>query len=444
MLLIATPAYAYDVETHVGLTERAAQTAKLHDVLYKHWGRPLGLLEPLRGPKSDAIGRLNPVEGLRPDERGENSALGWLLAGAALADTPPENERNHFFEAITGRGLHDHGTMMGLMFWFFGDREVGGSFDGTGKAATDWVVDPKNPLSVQVALDSLEKSAAAPTPEERNLQLAQALMAMGSVAHVLEDMGSPSHVRNDFRKAHLEGVPGSSMWDRRSLYERFVALRYGRLGVPGPSGPAEQHAKLRDYFSTLATWTGPRFFSPGTLPQPVDCETPADLDKAIAQANASLKYAEPHIGKIDPRRFNAGVLPQVAYENDHGVLRFFLDDRIHAAYARAALPRTAQAAAGLMSFFLRGRISIAREGDAAVAKNEGVAFGKGTLTLYAEDSAGKRRVIGTGERAQVPGDARRVIAVFRGVDGAGEPLVAIEDVPVPSASAPDASNQLGQ
>ena len=444
LLLVATPAYAYDVETHVGLTERAAQSAKLHDILYKHWGRPLGLLEPLRGPKSQAIGRLNPVEGLRPDDRGENSALGWLLAGAALADSPPENERNHFFEATTGRGLHDHGTWAGIFFWFFGDREVGGSFDGTGKAAPDWVVDAKNPLSVQVALDALEKSAAAPAPDERNLALAQALLTMGAVAHALEDMGSPSHVRNDFRKAHLEGVPGSSVWDRRSLYERYVALRYGRLGVPGPSGPPEQHAKLRDYFSTLATWTAPRFFSPGTLPQDVDCETPADLDKAVAQANATLKYGAPRIGKIDPKRFQAGVLPQVAYENDHGVLRFSLDERVYAGYARVALPRTAQAAAGLMAFFVRGRMSIARDGDAVVAKNEGVAFGKGTLTLYAEDGGGKRRAIGTGERANVPGDAKRIIAVFRGVDNAGEPLVAIEDVPLPSAGAPDAGQQVGQ
>src|SRR5262249_39886568 len=147
-------AYAYDVDTHLGLTERAAQSAKLHDVLVKHWGRPLGLLEPLRAtramPLYDALGRLNPVEGLRPDDRGENTALGWLLAGAALAEVPPAHARNHFFDPTTGKGLHDTGTMMSLFFSLLGDREVGGDFNGTGQAAPDWVQDSKNPLSMSV------------------------------------------------------------------------------------------------------------------------------------------------------------------------------------------------------------------------------------------------------------------------------------------------------
>jgi hypothetical protein len=442
LLLCASPALAYDVDTHVGLTERAAQSAKLHETLVKHWGRPLGLLEPLRGKKSELFGRLNPVEGLRPDDRGENNALGWLLAGAALADTPPEHARNHFFDATTGKGLHDSGTWMRIFYSLFGDREVGGDFNGTGEAAPDWVVNPKNPLGLGVALESLQRSATAPTADDRNAALAQALLAMGAVAHVLEDMGSPSHVRNDFRKAHLQEVPGSSIWDRRSLYERYVARRYGRLGVPAPSGPPEEHAKLRDYFQALASWTAPRFFSPGTLPEPVDCESPADLEKAVAAANASLKYREPRIGHIDPRHFAGGMMPGVAFENDHGVLRFFLNDAVYASNARALLPRTAQSAAGLIAFFTRGRLAISREGDAMVVRSVGVPLGAGTMTLLAEDASGKRHSIGTGERASVPGDAKRMIAVFRGVDAAGEPLVAIEDVP--STGSADTSQTAGQ
>src|SRR5262249_36575918 len=157
-----------------------------------------------------------------------------------------------------GQGLHDRGTMMRLFFSLFGDREVGGSFDGTGMAAPDWVVDPKNPLGQKAMLDALERSAAAPTPAERNGALSTPLGAMGATAPVLEDMGSRSRVRTYFRKAHLGEGPGSSMWDRRSLYERYVARHYGRIGVPSSGGAAEQHAKLRDYFTGLASWVAPR------------------------------------------------------------------------------------------------------------------------------------------------------------------------------------------
>ena len=36
--------------------------------------------------------------------------------------------------------------------------------------------------------------------------------------------------------------------------------------------------------------------------------------KAVAAANASLKYREPHIGSIDPRHFAGGMMPGVAFD----------------------------------------------------------------------------------------------------------------------------------
>ena len=60
----------------------------------------------------------------------------------------------------------------------------------------------------------------------------------------------------------------------------------------------------------------------------------------------------------------------------------------------------------------------------------------GDVRLYADDAAGNRRPFATvsasadGARVSVPAGARRIAAVLRGSDAAGD-LVAVSEAPVP-------------
>src|SRR5262249_27639336 len=126
-------------------------------------------------------------------------------------------------------------------------------------------------------------------------------------------------------------------------------------------------------------------------------------------------------------------------------LTFFLDDRAFESQARVLLPKTANASAGLLAFLLRGQLVIAREGDGLSIRNAGPTLARGTLTVLSEDASGRRHPVAAitqgefpiatgGEAARVssiPTGAKRLVAVFRGQDAAGEPLVAIEDVASP-------------
>ena len=69
-----------------------------------------------------------------------------------------------------------------------------------------------------------------------NAALARALLALGGTLAVLEDAGDPAHVRNDFRGAYMSDG-GSSVFDRGSPFERYVAETFGQAGVPAAAKP---------------------------------------------------------------------------------------------------------------------------------------------------------------------------------------------------------------
>jgi hypothetical protein len=469
LLWMTRPVAAYDTATHVGLTERAAQASDLATLLSDHWGCPLGTDEPL-GPLAEpwrgrAL-RLDPDGGVVPDERdpqSRQSALALLLAGAALEGSPAARTRNHYYDPNTRRGLVVRGTLLRMFFSLFGDREIGGSL-GDGVAAPDWAVAQGNDLALSATLDALERSASAATPDERKRALGRALVGIGALMHLVEDMAAPAHVRDDFDGA-MTRVPGSSVWDRRSPYEYYVERRFGRLGVPAPAKgqtiPALPH--LRDYFVTLAEWVAPRFFSSGTLPAPVagaEGQAPAEM---LERAGRGLARPQP---QVPPPAIGGmvGTGGDVLASEDVPALAVYtidprdqsmaitLDPRTHAAYAQVLLPRAVLWAAGVLRFVARGRLAWV-DGN---LHNRGPQLANGAVTVLTEDSQGTRRTLAgaiafpaapvapggaIGHLAvPLPPGTKRLIAVFRGTDGAGEPLVAIEDVAAPAPSSEPAQN----
>ena len=425
-------ARAYDPPTHAGLTEQAALASTLHRKLVDRLARPLGLFERLRlEPDAELrhrLDRLDPEGGFVPDERGANTVLAWLTAGAVLEDVPAHRERNHFFDPSSGAGLDEMGqlalrtrltdvqTGIGSMRGVF----TGASFDGSGVASYAWAIAPRaqNDWGLNRFLDERERAATSSRPAERDQALVCALLAAGALVHLVEDAGDPALVRNDFRVA-LEA-------DDRS-YERFVVTRYGRVAVPEPGGAAIVKSRFLELFRDgsgggLAERTQRRFFSPGTLPDSGRYALP-EAHARSGPAGWARSEDVPHLAAW--RRTQSGV-------------SWSLDERAFADTARLLLPEIGRYATGALEFLFRGRLAVTTADDLVRVKLDEIGLGAGTVTLYADGESGTRQKLVadkvTGARpgtellkAPRPPWARQVAAVFRGYDDAGEPIVIVEE-----------------
>lgn len=476
-VLAPTPAQAWETSTHVGLTEQAALATNL-DARLRALGWSGGLFEALTVPEADAPALLasldqhSPIHGYVPDARGRLHALGWLMAGAALADANVAWAANHFFDPATGKGwsspsmsLADRvrrggGRLARLDCGCMGDTCTYVGLDrapARGVPAPDWVVSRDNPLELTGFLDQYEKAAKARTPGERGRHMAGALVAAGAILHALGDLAVPSRVRSDFA-AHDEQI-GNDPSDRGSRFERLAGVAWGRLGVPA-AAKVITRPSLRGFFTSgtaasgelgLAEWTAGQWFSPGTLPRSVDVGA-IKREALAASLAASLARPAPSV----PRRLNLMAANQergatlrdrdgvclARYRVDHGRLSWWLDDECLLEQAAVILPVAAAYEAGLLAFLLRGELAVTA-GPGTVAVSAGtVALGAGTVTILAEDGRGLRTTVTTSSipggaaaaalvNGTLPPDTRRAVAVFRGVDAAGEPLVAVGAV-VPS------------
>ena len=440
ILLAATPAGAWEAQTtHAGLAEQAALASRLHQRL-EMLGFHGGLFEPLTIPPADApalstaLHLLSPSQGSVPDTRGRQPALAWIAAGAALADLPAAHAANHFYDPQTNtgwvrpdRGLTDRA------------RELLGrsALPERGVPAPDWVTAKDNPFNLAGFIDQYAKAATASTPGERSRHMAAALIAAGAMLHTLGDLGSPARVRGDYT-AQLEPLGGGPD-DLGSRFERIAALAYGRLGAPPPSRTITR-THLRDYFTSkdgtgLADVISHGYFSPHTLPG--SAKVGGDAKPALARAKPALPsrlnlMAASHDDGATVR--NAAGTCLARYRVEHDIVSFSLDDDCMLEQVSAILPEVASYETGLLDFLLRGELAVTLGSDLAVT---GKGFGAGTVEVLVEDERGVRTSIGEaqvagtpaagGDLARVPLPAHgvRVIAVYRGVDAVGEPLVAV-------------------
>jgi len=443
-LTLAGPAAAWEPSTtHAGLAEQAALKSRLHKRLIT-LGFGGGLFEALTIPPADApaltsaLKLLSPTHGSVPDSRGRQSALAWIAAGASLADVPAAHGANHFFDPRSGKGwsLPDRSIANGLS-----DKVRGAlgraSLPSRGVPAPQWVTDKKNPFNLDNFLSQYAKAAAASTPGERSRHMAAALIAAGAIMHTLGDLGSPSRVRND-SAAHFDPL-GAGPDDLGSRFERIAALAYGRLGVPVPSRTITR-PRLVDYFSSkegagLADVIERSYFSVNTLPDAsrVSTESKPTLSRPLPAPPSKLNVMAANRDEGTTMRNPAGTC-LARYRVQDDVLRFSLDDECMLDQLSVILPEVAAYETGLLDFLLRGELTL-QAGNAITIT--GKDLGTGTIEVLAEDergvrtklasieASGKNQVLGT---VSTPSAAVRVVAVFRGTDAVGEPLVAVGSV----------------
>jgi hypothetical protein len=463
LLALATaPSDAYEAATtHAGLTEQAAAHSQLHQRLTEQLGYERGLFQPLIVPPADAgplftvLRRFNPTHGYVPDGRGRQSALGWLVAGAVVADSPVDHAANHFFDPLTGKGLSDQ-TLRGI------DKELGLRLDleatgeslpRSGMSAVAWLTADDNPMGLAGFASQYQKAVRSRTQGERDRHTAGTLLAAGAILHVLQDMGSPSHVRNDLA-AHLERI-GKGRFDVGSRFERVAALAYGRLGVPAPRS-AVARDDWRAYFTAddkagLADVVSARYFSAGTLPRAISMRGRVDRKRLGEKLAGAVRRPAPvPLAQLD--RF-AAQRDQATLVDDRGVclaryrirkarLVWTTDDRCRLEQLAAILPLVSGYSAGLLDYLFRGKLILLGKEDRVTAVAGGVDFGAGKLELFWDDARGVRTRYAEVEveggaankalarAARPPSDAVRVAALFVGVDGAGNQLVAAGQLPV--------------
>jgi len=463
-LLAARPARAWDpATTHGGLTERAVSASRLHAVLAAQLGRPLGAFEPLRleaGKLAPEVARsltqrlaaLDPAGGYPTSLAGSALAAAWVKAGAVLEKTPPERGRHHFLDPRQGSGLDDAAGLAGAWhaarLTLDGGETVrqaatGSGFALEGMSALDWLRSPQNDLGLTAFHEHFVGAVRAPQAAERDAELVRALLALGGILAVLEDMGQPAFVRNDLRGDLLADDAGSA-------YERFVADRYGAVALPPPAAPVAR-PNVDSYFVApdgqgLAQRTQAGFFSAGTVPGTVRVvrgEAPAELTRLV---NQRLSFPSPEVGALDP---SPGPGPRylvrdgvriLAYERAGDQLRFFLDRAVYADCARHWLPVIEGYATGLVDHLLRARLSVALEGGKLSVALQGTA-GRiepgSVIHVLAEDGKGARREIARAQARSegtlsfaVPAETKKLAAYLHGRDAAG-PVVAAAELAVP-------------
>jgi hypothetical protein len=443
LALVPATAVAWEPQTtHAGLAEQAALASRLHKRLVA-LGWPGGLVEPLTIPPADApaltaaLKLLSPPHGSVPDARGRQAALAWLTAGAALADIPATQAANHFFDPTTGAGWTAPGR--GLSDKLV-DAMARGSVPDQGMPAPAWLTAKDNPFSHEQFLNQYAKAVSAKTPGERSRYMAAALVAAGGMLHTLGDLGAPARVRGD-AAAQLD-LLGAGTDDLGSRFERMAALVYGRLGVPAPSRVITR-SHLRDFFTSkdgtgLADLIARSYFSPNTLPQPTRIS--GDAKPALVRPQPTLP---PRLNLMAANRDDGTTLRSPAgvclarYRVEHDILRFSLDDDCQLEQLAQILPEVSAYEAGLLDFLLRGELTIAVAGQITVSGAGGtgaVALGAGKIEVLVEDARGVRTSIATVDAAPgqnvlaqvpTPPSGTRVVAVYRGTDAAGEPIVAV-------------------
>ena len=442
IMLFASHAHAWEAQTtQAGLAEQAALASRLHKRLVA-LGFDGGLFEPLTLPPADApaliadLKLLSPSHGSVPDARGRQTALAWIAAGAALADVPARHAVNHFYDPATKKGWErpDRGVFKGISDSV---REAIGraTLPQHGMPAIDWITSKDNPFHLGAFMDQYGKAVSAATPGERSRHMAAALIAAGAMLHVLGDLGSPSRVRGD-EAAHFEALGGGPD-DLGSRFERIAALAYGRLGVPAPSRVVTR-THMHDFFSAsdgggLADEIARSYFSPNTLPQSSRSDAKPKLVRPQPALPERLNLLT--ASREDGTTLRAHDICLARYKVERGILSFSLDDECMLEQIAVILPEVASYETGLLDFLLRGELTITA-GPQVVVTGKGL--GAGTVDVLVEDDRGVRKSIGTvqtpggkDELARVPAtQGTRIVAVFRGADAAGEPIVAVGAVPL--------------
>ncbi len=412
VLLVAlawpTRAAAWDPSTtHVGMVERAAMEGDLHLRWMENSARERGLFTPLRidparlQPETrrrleKALRRAHadagavplggpgscPPIGSPPSTRArcvegdlwEATAIGWMRLGIVAEIVPAARLLHHFVDGREPARPRWRAAKLSRAWLRRVERRAGGSvaalvgrsgFSGTGESAIGWLDDRDDPFAPPAMREELRRASLAATQEERDHHLALALVGVGSLLHVVQDMAVPAHARGDVAAMFQRLSPSPS--DRGSPLGEYARLVFGRRALPRPMElgtrteeppalPTDVRAILLGgaHGEGLVELAGRRFLAEGTLPPPRAIPPAADAKTAAASLLADLAIPLDPIetagATLAPWPADEGYLlssagrPLAAWRRDvDGVVEPFIDVHVLRSQALVLVPAAVEA-----------------------------------------------------------------------------------------------------
>lgn len=400
--LPATSAQAWDPSrTHVGITERAVGKSEVHSRWMEASARQRGWFTPLRiDPKTlDPEVRRQLVVAMRrahadvgsiagggpgacpplpapaetrhrcvDGDAWETTALGWVRIGIALEVSARDRLLHHFVDGKDPGKPRWQVRGAGKGRWRRVERRAGGplaakvgrsGFGGEGTSAIGWLDDRRDPFAPPALHGHLVGAALAERASERERQLALAMVGVGALLHVVQDLTMPAHARGDLAGMMVPLSPQRG--DRGSPLAEAARLAFGRAALPDPIALAarkDEAGVAHDLHALLLgdgqregiiAFAGRRFLSDGSLPPPRVIEEELDAAAAaqllLGEDRAGLLEVEVEGAVLAPWPADAGYLRNGAgralaafARDDDGVVRLYLDRHVLRQQALALLP----------------------------------------------------------------------------------------------------------
>ena len=267
--------------------------------------------------------------------------------------------RNHFFDPITEKGIYlwlPLGQQNSSLVW---GKNGGGSLWSWGSAREYYYE----------ALTSTQD-------HDRKLNLANTFRAVGQVMHLVEDLASPPHVRNDIHFPIQSG---------KDFYEEYADNKFDPVDgiIPYDSyAPVDLttfssfEAFWKNNGKGLAEFTNKNFLSRDTnlddkaYPLPfaigewVADEMPDPKGKPIKVlyqkgyvTDAYRPETSAHINKLSAYSYFDFEMKK-RYPDSEGNRVFTLNDSVYREYAQFLVPRAVGYAAGILNYFFRGTMTL--------------------------------------------------------------------------------------
>ena len=488
----AAPAHAWDPSTtHVGMVSRALTESAMHVRWMESSELSRGLFTPIRidprrldddlrrrieiaqrhahadsgartlggpgacpGATAPASTRARCVEG----DLWEATALGWVTLGLIAEITPRERILHHFTDPADLGAATWKGERLPTPALRATQRRAGGArltgvtgtaFRGTAPSATAWLDDPTDPWAPPAMFEHLRKASLLEDSAARRHHLALALIGLGALLHVLQDVSVPAHARADLAAflAPLSNIPG----DRGLPLAEYAKLQHGRAGLPRPVSldvrdPASRRGTLRantlrDHLvgrgvdDGVAVIASERFLSEGTLPAPMSISPDLSAEEAAAAllADSNLSPLESDGARMsawpasDGYVLSAAGRPLAAFSTDsRDRIRLQLDRRVYRDQIGHLIPMAIDASRSAVDLVFPAWPSTDHSPGSDILDIDATAL-VGTdpeLSILIESSAGARRLVRTvklkpSERNQLVGavpelaEGERVVLVVQ-------------------------------
>ncbi len=404
---------AYDDRmTHPSLTQKTVSFSKLETYLIRNFGEQYN-----KGSESFINGK---------------KVIVWLTDGSTAEDHSPDiwncRASTHFFNPLVAdwrkAGLSNIPETFCLEYEVDGGPTRYSNLTwATGYESLAGPVVPRNlqQMGWDNARNFIYSALTSTINPDRESNFAKAFQAVGQVLHLLQDMGVPAHVRNDFLRSHVyTGLANpyemyvkenpdlvNGLTDTSIIKPNFVSVRVTDFWDTNQTPDAVTDSSLQDK-AGLSEYTNVNFVSEGTLfssntfSYPKQQSTIIDDHDIIDPFNPGTTVRRPYFYKAVDWEINyhlAGV--SYTYFKAPGsiapdIIIWPMDGVVHQDYAEKILPHVVGYSAALLDYFFRGTLEISTPEQFAYA----VADGSVTPQQFTQIKAKVRNVTPNNESAQ--------------------------------------------